>query len=119
MPYRISVLLLCAAPLLLFPSATSTTSLSEAEIRQRVEADYPGKVLRIEHTDFGGRQVLAVKFMISQMENGAIGVTTLLVDAETGRLLVVDRRGVPVPIGERGAKLRAGGSGLRPLLCRH
>ena len=81
-----AALVLAAA--LLTPLARAAP-LDETEIRRRVETAYGVKVLRIEPLpdDKAAAQLeLRVKVMSTQPDaNGAFGVTTLVIDAETGQ----------------------------------
>jgi hypothetical protein len=64
-------------------------------VKQRIEKAYPVQVLRVDPTEVDGRPALAVRVMNKASgQNGGFGVTTLVVDAETGELVPAFRHRV-------------------------
>ena len=76
-----------ALPLLLAAGAAQA-AMQPDEIKKQLEGAYPVQVLRVEPADIDGKPAFAVRVMNKAAgQNGAFGVTTLAVDAETGKLL--------------------------------
>ena len=84
--------MLRAALAFVLVAGAAQAAMSSDEIKKTIEAAYPVQVLKIEPTDVDGKPAFAVRVMNKASgQNGAFGVTTLTVDADTGKLLPVFR----------------------------
>ena len=84
--------LLLALPLALV--ANNALALTPAEVGQRVAADWGVSVLNVQPTRVDSQEIVAVTVMSPAGSfNGALGVTTLLADPETGQLVRQFRHG--------------------------
>jgi hypothetical protein len=77
--------ILASAVLLLAAGAASAAS--PEEVKQMIEKQYGVEVLKVTPADLDGRKVYDLRVMRKNGGNGAFGVTTLAVDAETGQLV--------------------------------
>jgi hypothetical protein len=69
--------------------------LTPEAVKQQVEKAYPVQVLRVDPAEQEGKRIYSVRVMDkSGAGNGGFTVTTLIVDAASGRLLPVFRHGV-------------------------
>jgi hypothetical protein len=78
-------ILLATAALLLAAGAASAAS--PEEVKERIEKQYGVQVLKVTPTDLDGKKVYDLRVMRKDGGNGAFGVTSLAVDAETGQLV--------------------------------
>jgi hypothetical protein len=80
-----ALLLVLAGALLV---AGAAQAMSADEVKQRLEKAYPVQVLKVEPTDIDGRPGFAVRVMNKDTRgNGGFGVTTLMVDGDSGQLV--------------------------------
>ena len=69
-------------------AAQPARAVTEAEVRGAVEKTFGVKVLKIREAHVGSERAYAVTVMSQAGDyNGALGVTTLMVDADSGKLL--------------------------------
>ena len=74
--------------------ATPAVALSADQVRRQVETRYGVKVLRIKPMTEQGRSAFAVTIMNPGGDfNEAFQVNTIVIDAETGRLIIQYRQG--------------------------
>ena len=74
--------------------ATPAGALSADQVKRQVETRYGVKVLRIKPMTEQGRSAFAVTIMNpGGVFNEAFQVNTIVIDAETGRLIIQYRRG--------------------------
>ena len=86
--FRIGILALAVAAVAIWPAAVSRAAMSEDQVRTAIERDYGVRVLRIGPGTADGRKVFVVTVMNPPGDfNEAFQVNTLVVDAETGRLV--------------------------------
>ncbi len=89
---RLRFLIRMLAPLVaavaMWSAAVSQAAMSEDQVRTAIERDYGVQVLRISPGTADGRNVFVVTVMNPPGDfNEAFQVNTLMVDAETGRLV--------------------------------
>jgi len=83
----------------MWPAALALAAMSEDQVRSAIERDYGVQVLRVSPATEDGRSVFLVTVMNPPGDfNEAFQVNTLMVDAETGRLVLQYRHG---PSGHR------------------
>ena len=69
-------------------AGTAQAGVTPDEVKQRLEKAYPVQVLKVEPTEIDGRPGFAVRVMSKDTSgNGGFGVSTLTVDAESGKLV--------------------------------
>ena len=76
---------LLAAALLLV--AGTAQAASPDEVKKKIEGAYRVQVLKVEPAMIDGKKAWSVRVMRKDTANGAFGVSTLAVDAETGDLI--------------------------------
>lgn len=81
---------LIAAVVLTF-AAGAAAAASPDEVKQKIEKEYGVQVLKVTPADMDGKKVYDVRVMRKNGGNGAFGVTSLAVDAESGKLVPVFR----------------------------
>jgi Peptidase propeptide and YPEB domain len=72
---------------MLLLAAGTAQAATPDEVKQTLEKQYGVQVLKVEPADLDGKKVYDVRVMRKDSGNGAFGVTTLTVDAETGKLI--------------------------------
>ncbi len=86
--FKFRMLALVVAAVAMWPAAVSRAAMSEDQIRTAIERDYGVQVLRVSPGMADGRNVFMVTVMNPAGDfNEAFQVNTLVVDAETGRLV--------------------------------
>ncbi len=86
--FQIRMLAPVVAALAMWPAAVSQAAMSEDQVRTVIERDYGVQVLRVSPGTADGRNVFMVTVMNPSGDfNEAFQVNTLVVDAETGRLV--------------------------------
>ena len=68
-------------------AAGAAQAASPDEVKQKIEKAYGVQVLKVSPADLNGKKIYDVRVMRKDGGNGAFGVTTLAVDAETGNLV--------------------------------
>jgi len=76
-----------ALALAILLAAGAAQAASPEEVKQSLEKTYPVRVLKVAPADLDGKKVYDVRVMRTDTANGGLGVTTLMVDAETGKLV--------------------------------
>ncbi len=75
-------------------AAPARAEMSADAVKQKIEADYAVTVLRVKPMTGGGRRVFAVTIMNPGGDfNEAFQVNTIVIDAETGQLIIQYRQG--------------------------
>jgi Peptidase propeptide and YPEB domain len=70
--------------------AGAAQAASPEEVKQQLEKAYPVQVLKVTPNSDSGKRTYDVRVMQkNDGSNGAFGVTTLVVDAETGELVPI------------------------------
>ncbi len=86
--FQIRMLAPVVAALAMWPAAVSQAAMSEDQVRTAIERDYGVQVLRVSPGTADGRNVFMVTVMNPPGDfNEAFQVNTLVIDAETGRLV--------------------------------
>ena len=75
------------ASLAIVLAAGAAVAASPDEVKQKLEKEYGVQVLKVTPADLDGKKVYDVRVMRKDGGNGAFGVTSLAVDAETGQLV--------------------------------
>ena len=91
---RIVLLAACASLVAAMAATPAEARMTKAQVKQALEKAYPVRVLDryIESATFDGRPVYRVKVMNRGGNfNSALMITTLIVDADSGKLLSVFR----------------------------
>lgn len=97
--FHLSMLAAVIAAAAIWPAWVAYAAMSEQEVWAAVERDYGVQVLRIRPDTDDGRNVFLVTVMNPPGDfNEAFQVNTLMVDAETGQLVLQYRHG---PSGHR------------------
>lgn len=78
---------LIAAAFLVFFAAGAACAASPEEVKQRIEKEYGVEVLKVTPADLDGKKVYDIRVMRKDGGNGAFGVSTIAVDAESGKLV--------------------------------
>jgi hypothetical protein len=76
---------LVAACLILLAGAAQAASPDE--VKQKIEKTFGVRVLKVTPFDLDGRKAYDVRVMRENDGNGAFGITSLAVDAESGALI--------------------------------
>lgn len=76
-----------AAALLISFVAGAAFAASPEEVKQKIEKEYAVEVLKVTPAELDGRKVYDVRVMRKDGGDGAFGVATIAVDAETGQLV--------------------------------
>jgi hypothetical protein len=75
------------AAALLTLAAGAAAAASPEEVTQKIEKEYGVQVLKVTPADLDGKKVYDVRVMRKNGGNGAFGVTSLAVDADSGELV--------------------------------
>jgi hypothetical protein len=78
--------LIAAAALFVLASSTAM-AVSPDEVKQKIEKEYGVQVLKVTPADLDGKKVYDIRVMRKNGGNGAFGITSLAVDAESGDLV--------------------------------
>lgn len=76
-----------AAALLISFAAGAALAASPEEVKQKIEKEYGVEVLKVTPGELDGRKVYEVRVMRKDGGDGAFGVATVAVDAESGQLV--------------------------------
>jgi ribosomal protein L23 len=68
-------------------AAGAASAATPEEVKQQIEKRYPVQVLKVTPADLDGKKIYDVRVMRKNGGNGAFGVTSLAVDAESGQLV--------------------------------